>query len=148
MDKKFLDLAQAFPADKYTWRPGEGVRSVSEVFLHISGGAFALPRNFGAAPPEGFSMNGYEKSTTDKAKVVDQLNQGFAYLESAVKNLSEADLQKPTKLYGRDTTGLGVAYHLIADMHEHLGQAIAYARVNNIVPPWTAARQNQQRPPQ
>ena len=56
-----------------------------------------------------------------------------------MKNLSEADLQKPTKLYGRDTTGLGVAYHLIADMHEHLGQAIAYARVNNIVPPWTAA---------
>ena len=96
-------------------------------------------------------MNGYEKSTTDKAKIVDQLNQGFAYLESAVKNLSEADLQKPTKLFGRDTTGLGVAYHLIADMHEHLGQAIAYARVNSIVPPWTAARlnqQNQQRPTQ
>jgi uncharacterized damage-inducible protein DinB len=150
MAQKFVDLAQAFPADKYTWRPGEGVRSVSEVFLHVSGGAFNLPRSFGAAPPANFTMDGYETSTTDKAKIVDQLKQGFAYLEAAVKNVSDADLQKQVKLYGRDSTGFGVAYHLTNDMHEHLGQAIAYARVNNIVPPWTAARQSQQaqRPPQ
>ena len=153
MAKKFVDLAQAFPADKYTWRPGEGVRSVSEVFLHIAGGNFNLPRLFGAPPPASFNMKGYEQSTTEKTKVVDQLNQSVAYLKSAVSNVSEADLEKPVKLYGRDSTGLGVAYHLIADMHEHLGQAIAYARVNGIVPPWTAERLQQQaetppRPPQ
>jgi len=69
MAHRFVDLAQAFPAEKYTWRPEEGVRSVSEVFLHISGGAFALPRNFGAPPPVGFTTtNGYEQSTTDKPR--------------------------------------------------------------------------------
>ena len=77
MDKKFLDLAQAFPADKYTWRPGEGVRSVSEVFLRVSG-RLCVAAQLRSGAPEGFSMNGYEKSTTNKAKVVDQLNQGFA----------------------------------------------------------------------
>jgi len=144
MAEKFVDLAQAFPADKYTWRPGEGVRSVSEVFLHISGGAFNLPQNWGAAPPANFTVKGYEQSTTDKAKIIEQLNQSFVYLKAALQNISDADLAKQVKLYGRDSTGLGVAYHLTNDMHEHLGQAIAYARVNAIVPPWTAERLKQQ----
>lgn len=141
-EKKFVGLAQAIPQDKYTWRPGEGVRSVSEVFLHIAGANYGMPGFLGAAPAEGFSRQGFEKSTTDKDKVIEQLNKSFAYLESAVENEPEADLGKQVKIFGgREATHGDVLFMIITDLHEHLGQMIAYARTNNVVPPWTAARQ-------
>lgn len=141
-ESKFVGLAKAIPADKYTWRPGEGVRSVSEVFLHIASANYGLPTMMGAAPAEGFNRQGYEKSTTDKDKVIDQLNKSFAYLESAMEKTSEADLQKHMKVPGgKEGYGGDILFLIITDLHEHLGQMIAYARANNVVPPWTAIRQ-------
>lgn len=141
-EKKFVGLAQAIPADKYTWRPGDGVRSVSEVFLHIAGANFGMPGFLGAAPAEGFNRQGFEKSTTDKDKVIEQLNKSFAYLESAVEKEPNADLTKETKIFGgHEATHGEVLFMIITDLHEHLGQMIAYARMNGVVPPWTAARQ-------
>ena len=84
LQSKFVSLAQAFPQDKYTWRPGEGVRSVSEVFLHVAGGNFSIPGMMGATPPAGYSRTGYETSTTDKAAVIEQLNKSFDYINSTV----------------------------------------------------------------
>lgn len=141
-ETKFVDLAKAIPADKYTWRPGEGVRSVSEVFLHIASANYGLPRMMGAAPAEGFNRQGFETSTTDKDKVIEQLNKSFAYLESAVDKASDADLQKHVKMFGGKEGPEGdVLFLIVTDLHEHLGQMIAYARVNNVTPPWTAARE-------
>lgn len=140
-ESKFVGLAKAIPADKYTWRPGEGVRSVSEVFLHIASANYGLPTMLGAAPAEGFNRQGFEKSTTDKDKVVEQLNKSFAYLETSIEKASDADLNKHMKLFGgKDGTGGDILFLIITDLHEHLGQMIAYARLNSVVPPWTAAR--------
>jgi len=141
-ESKFVDLAKAIPADKYTWRPGEGVRSVSEVFLHIASANYGLPTMLGAAPAEGFNRQGFEKSTTEKDKVIEQLNKSFAYLESAVDKTSDAELNKRMKLFGgKEGTGGDILFLIITDLHEHLGQMIAYARMNSVVPPWSAARQ-------
>jgi uncharacterized damage-inducible protein DinB len=141
-ESKFVGLAKAIPADKYAWRPGDGVRSISEVFLHIASANYGLPPMIGAAPAEGFNRQGFEKSTTDKDQVIEQLHKSFSYLESSVEKASDADLQKRMKLFGgKEGYGGDVLLLVITDLHEHLGQMIAYARMNNIVPPWTAARQ-------
>lgn len=146
---ELVSLAQAMPQEKYTWRPEEGVRSVSEVYLHVAAGNFGLTAVAGAPPYPGFKFQGFEKSTTDKAKIIDLLNQSFAYAEKSIAAMSEADMSKPRNFQGFNTVG-AVVFHLVAHAHEHLGQSIAYARMNGVVPPWTAAAQQkmQQRQPQ
>jgi uncharacterized damage-inducible protein DinB len=139
MKTKYVGLAQAIPAEKYTWRPGDGVRSVSEVFLHAALMNFAFTPMAGATPPEGFSRQKYEVSTTDKAKVIDQLNQSFDYSQNAIQKLSDADIQKSVKMFGHDAPAAAVLFFMDTDLHEHLGQMISYARMNGVVPPWTAA---------
>jgi uncharacterized damage-inducible protein DinB len=148
--QELVSLAQAMPADKYTWRPAEGVRSVAEVYLHVCAGNFGLTALAGAPPKPGFKFQGYEKSTTDKAQIIDRLIQSFAFAENGISSLSDADLSKPTGWHGYPgypTVG-DLILHIVAHAHEHLGQSIAYARMNGIVPPWTAAlQQNQSSPP-
>ena len=153
LQQELVSLAQAMPAEKYTWRPAEGVRSVSEVYLHVAAGNFGLTALAGAPPQPGFKFQGFEKSTTDKAKVIEQLNQSFDYARNGIANFSDADLLKPLKFLDQQNVG-DMIVHIVAHGHEHLGQSIAYARMNGVVPPWTAARQQSQqgqqppRPPQ
>ena len=136
LQQQLVSLAQAMPAEKYTWRPGEGVRSVSEVYLHVAAGNFGLTALAGAPPQPGFKFQGYEKSTTDKAKVIEQLNQSFDYARNGIANFSDADLLKPLKFQDQQNVG-DMIVHIVAHGHEHLGQSIAYARMNGIVPPWS-----------
>ena len=140
MQEKYLGLAQAIPAEKYTWRPADGVRSVSELLLHVSGANYGYPPLMaGTAPSPGFQREGFEKSTTDKAKVIEQLKKSFAYAIASVQAMTNADFAKPEKKLGPDANDGDVIYLLVVHSHEHLGQSIAYAREIGIVPPWTAA---------
>lgn len=137
VQKKVTSLAEAMPQDKYGWRPGEGVRSVSEVYMHIAGANYFLLSLAGVKPPAGLDRN-MEKTVTQKAKVIDELNKSFDYVRHAVTNMSDADLEKPAKLFGRSTNVEEVIFVMANHMHEHLGQSIAYARTNGVVPPWSA----------
>lgn len=137
IEKKVTDLAEAMPADKYTWRPAEGVRSVSELYLHIAAANYGIPRSIGTAPPEGFSFGGYEKLTTNKAEILPKVKDSFAHLRKAIENLAVADADKAVKLFGQDTTNRGAVLGILEHLSEHLGQAIAYARTNGVVPPWS-----------
>jgi len=137
MQKKFTSLAEAFPAAKMTWRPGDGVRSVAEIFLHTAGANYGIPGMMGVKAPEGFNGKTFEKSTTDKAKVVEELNKSFETAIAAVQGMTNADFAKPDKKLGPDANDGDVVYILVVHGHEMLGQAIAYARVNGVVPPWT-----------
>jgi uncharacterized damage-inducible protein DinB len=148
MHKKFVNLAEALPADKFTWRPGEGVRSISEAFLHVADMNFQMPVAIGATPAPGYKKEGYEKSTTDKAKVIEQLNQSFDYVHAYVEGMTNADFAKPELKFGPQANAGDIIYIIVADDHEHLGQSVAYARVNGIVPPWTADRLKKQEKPQ
>jgi uncharacterized damage-inducible protein DinB len=140
VQQEIVSLAQAMPQEKYTWRPADGVRSISEVYLHMAAANFGLTSLTGAPPYPGFKFQGFEKSTTDKAKIVELLNQSFEYAETSISNLSDADLLKPKKIQEFNTVG-DIVLHIVAHAHEHLGQSIAYARMNGVVPPWTAAAQ-------
>ncbi len=142
MAKKAVSLAEAIPAEKYTWRP-EGARSVSEIFLHIANGNFGLMQALGIQPPAGVTPGTLEKSTSDKAKVVELLRQSFEHVRQALLNTPDADLDKPVKLFGHASTVHNLFYIMGTHQHEHFGLTIAYARVNGVVPPWTAERQAQ-----
>jgi hypothetical protein len=93
-EDKFTHLAEAIPADKYTWRPAADVRSVAEVFLHVSAANYNLYKLVGTPPPSGLDVKGLEKSTTDKAKVIATLKDCFAHAKAAIKAMPDADLEK------------------------------------------------------
>jgi len=135
VQKKIIDLATAVPAEKYTWRPNTDVRSVSEVYMHIAGGNYFLGTFLGVKPPDDMPKD-IEK-ISDKKEVLAALQKSFDHVRAIVKNTSDADFEKPVKLFGNATTQRGVLVTILNHLHEHLGQSIAYARMNNVTPPWS-----------
>ena len=136
--EKLLALATAMPADKYTWRPGEGVRSVGEVYAHVAAANYLLPTFWGAKVPEGLDPRSFEKEGGDKAKTIDTLKKSFEHAREAALAVPEPDLDKSVKFFGKVVAVRDILLSLASHAHEHLGQSIAYARVNNVVPPWSA----------
>jgi uncharacterized damage-inducible protein DinB len=131
LSDKFTGLARVM-AGKYDWKPGQGVRSVSEVFNLIVMENGILARTLtGAAGGE------RPAPITDPEKLQEALKTSYANLQQTIAGLSDADLKAPVKLFGRDMTKEGAIRYLFADQHEHLGQSIAYARSNGVVPPWS-----------
>lgn len=134
---KFTRLAEAIPAEKYTWRPASDVRSFAEVFLHVAAANYNLYKLVGTPPPAGLDIKALEKSTTDKAKVVATLKDSFAHARKAITAMSDADLEKSMEWFGGKNTERGILLFIVRHGAEHLGQSIAYARSIGIVPPWT-----------
>ncbi|MHB8218554.1 MAG: DinB family protein [Candidatus Sulfotelmatobacter sp.] len=143
VQKKFVQLADAVPADKFNWRPSADSRSLAEVFLHVAGERYGILGLMGAPKPEGFDGKTFEKSTTDKARIIAELNKSWAFSEKTIHGISNADFAKPLPKLGPQANEGDVVYILVADAHEHLGQAVAYARENGIVPPWTVQAKRQ-----
>jgi len=146
-EQRYVRLAEKMPADKYTWRPGEGVRSVGEVFTHIIQANYGVARSLGKEPPAGVDFKSFGAMATDKAKTVQALQDSFAHFRQAILALGDGDADKPQKMFGRQTTLRGSFLLVTGHFGEHLGQSIAYARVNGIVPPWTEEQQQQQKQP-
>lgn len=143
-EDKFTRLAEAIPAEKYSWRPSADVRSFAEVFLHVSAANFNLYKLVGTPPPTGFDVKGFEKSTTDKAKVIATLKESFAHARKAISAMSDADLEKSLDWFGGKNTQRGILLFVVRHAAEHLGQSIAYARFAGITPPWTEDAQRKQ----
>jgi hypothetical protein len=137
---KFVGLAEAFPQDKYAWRPMDGVRSVSEVLMlaAMEGYSF-IPSSFGAKAADLGSREEAAKLRTlsDKAQVLAHLNKGFAHAKKELEALDASTLTGKRKVMGRDLGVADIGFAIGGDLHEHLGQLIAYARTNHIVPPWS-----------
>jgi uncharacterized damage-inducible protein DinB len=138
--KKYVGLAEAIPQEKYSWRPAEGVRSISEVLMHVAGANFMLPRMVGVTPPTGLDPK-MEKSVTEKPKVVAMVRESFDHFRKGVESMGDPDMNKEAKVFGRVNTAGGGLHFMASHLHEHLGQLIAYARVNGIVPPWSRGRE-------
>ena len=143
VQKKFVDLANVVPDNKFTWRPSADSRSFAEVLLHVAGERYGILGLMGAAPPEGFDRKTFEKSTTDKAQIVAELNKSWEFTQKTINGMSNADFAKLLPKLGPQANAGDVVYILVADAHEHLGQVVTYARENGIVPPWTAKAQKQ-----
>ncbi|MCP5118922.1 MAG: DinB family protein [bacterium] len=149
-----LTLAEAIPEDKYAWRPGEGVRSFSEVFLHVALGNFLLLDIAGVPVPEDlYSFSGseaadrrqamiernqeLEKKIRGKKRVLGLLKRSLDSVKQSYSAASEKDLARPVNFFGRDTRIRAVYLRILVHLNEHMGQAVAYARMNAIVPPWS-----------
>ena len=137
LEKKFTDLAEKEPQEKYSWRPGEGVRSIGEVYLHVTAGNYGIAGATGTPPPADVKPGELEKSTTEKAKIIAALKRSFAHVRQIVENIPDSDLDKQVK-WGKGTRSVRfVLMFIVVHQSEHLGQSIAYARSNGIVPPWS-----------
>jgi uncharacterized damage-inducible protein DinB len=141
MQKKFVDLANAVPADKLTWRPTADSRSFAEVFLHVAAERYGILGLMGAEAPAGVDRKALEKSTTDRARIVEELNKSWDFAQKTIKGMNNAEFAKLLPKLGPQANAGDVVYILVADNHEHLGQSVAYARENGITPPWTVAAQ-------
>ncbi len=135
-EKKCVGLAEKMPEEKYSWRPGEGVRSIGEVYVHIAAANYLFSGFVGAKMPAGISPN-MEKTVTKKAEIVDLMKRSFAFARQAVTAMPDADLEKPVKMFGNTVTERAALLVMSNHLHEHLGQSIAYARTNGVVPPWS-----------
>jgi uncharacterized damage-inducible protein DinB len=146
VQKQVLDLENAIPDAKMTWRPNKEVRSISEVYSHIAFGNYFIGKFAGIALPEGVIASSpadetkWEKMSTDKKVIHEQIVKSFAYAENAIKNMSDASLENMVDFFGNKMTVRSTLMVMLSHAHEHLGQSIAYARMNGIVPPWTAAQ--------
>ena len=138
MRGKFIGLAEAFPQDKYTWRPMEGVRSVSEVLMLIAAEGYGFaPSALGAQAAMSRDESRGLSAITDKAQVIDHLTKGFAYTQAQLEAIDPATLVGNRTVFGQERSTPAIVLFVAGDMHEHLGQLIAYARTNQIVPPWS-----------
>ena len=146
-EQRYTRLAEAMPEEKYTWRPAGGVRSVGEVFTHLAAANYSIAKALGTASPAGFDPKAIAALSADKAKVLKTLKDSFAHFRGAIIALNEADADKPQKMFNRSTTLRGSFIAITGHFGEHLGQSIAYARVNGIVPPWTEDFQKPQQKP-
>jgi uncharacterized damage-inducible protein DinB len=135
--RKLVALAEAMPTESFDWRPMEGVSSVEEAYMHIARYNYYYPQSsFGVDVPIGVDLETIE-SVTGKNAVVDQLRQSLEHVRKSVGAMSEEQMDQATTLYGRPATRRAVLLQLITHMNEHLGQQIAYARSNRVVPPWS-----------
>jgi len=141
MQKKFVDLANALPADKLTWRPTADSRSFAEVFLHVAAERYGILGLMGAETPAGVDRKALEKSTTDRAQIVAELNKSWTFAQKTITAMTNAEFAKLLPKLGPQANAGDVVYILVTDNHEHLGQSIAYARENGITPPWTVEAQ-------
>jgi uncharacterized damage-inducible protein DinB len=142
LQSRFLALAEAIPAEKYAWRPAPGVRSIGEVFKHVASEYYVFaPLAYGAArsPVIGRGQEAFQKfeAQSTKADAQKHLQEGFAYMKQAIEGLDAAAITGTQKIFGGDRTILETSLVMSGDLHEHLGQLIAYSRMNGIKPPWS-----------
>lgn len=139
--KKFMSLAKAVPADKLAWRPMEGTRSFREVFAHVAAEGNTETAMFGRPLPAG-SVADFDAEEARLRKLSDDqliaaMDRSMQSLGETLAGLSRAKINTPIRYYGQSTPPRIAATYTLDDLHEHLGQLVAYARMNKIVPPWT-----------
>jgi uncharacterized damage-inducible protein DinB len=139
VSRQLIALAETTPAEKFAWRPAPGVRSTSEVYMHIALANFYLLSVTGPPMPPDMKSNDMEKTVTSKADVIAFLQRSLDAVKTARAQLRPGDLQRKVKVMNKEATVDGMYLRIIVHDNEHMGQLIAYARMNGIVPPWSKA---------
>jgi uncharacterized damage-inducible protein DinB len=137
--RQLLQLAEATSADTFSWRPAPGVRSIAEVYMHIAVASYFLSGQAGIKAPVDLTTLGKQpdKSKTAKADVIAFLKASMDFVR---ETYPKADRQKKVVLSKKNVTADDVFLRILVHHHEHMGQSIAYARMNGIVPPWSGGQ--------
>jgi uncharacterized damage-inducible protein DinB len=139
VSRQLIALAEATPPEKFAWRPAPGVRSTSEVYMHIALANFELLSVTGPKMPADIKSDDLERTVTAKPQVIDWLKRSLDAVKTAHAAVKPEDLQHKVKVNGQDATVDGMYLRIIVHANEHMGQLVAYARINGIVPPWSKA---------
>jgi uncharacterized damage-inducible protein DinB len=135
---QLIALAEATPEEKFAWRPAAGVRSTSEVYMHIAIANFWLLSNTGVKLPQDVKIDMQtEKQVTKKAEVIQWLKRSLEAVKTARSSLKPGDLERKVHIADRDATVDGIYLRIIVHANEHMGQLVAYARMTGVVPPWS-----------
>lgn len=142
---KIIGLAKAMPASAYEWRPSKGVRSSGEIFMHVAADNYFLPAAMGLTAPADTGINGtdyqtaaaFEKRTMTRDQIIAELEKSFSFVKTSMTGMPDAKLSAPLEAFGQKTTNRRLWISTTTHLHEHLGQLIAYARSNNVTPPWS-----------
>lgn len=134
---KLARLAEAIPAEKYGWRPASGTRSISEVLVHVAQANYYTASHAGVKTPVELRAD-VEKTMTKKGEVIGFLKQSSRHLADVMRNQPEGGLRKTATMFKQQTSYGNVFLFAATHTHEHLGQVVSYARMNGVVPPWSA----------
>jgi uncharacterized damage-inducible protein DinB len=137
VSSQLIALAEATPEDKFVWRPAPGVRSTSEVYMHIVDANFYLLSITGPKMPDDLKEDA-AKTVTSKAEVVRWLKRSLEAVKQAHLKETPQHLAKKVHIEDRDSTVDWMYLRIIIHANEHMGQLIAYARMTGVVPPWSA----------
>jgi len=136
VSKQLVDLAEATPEDKFSWRPAPGVRSTSEVYMHIALANFYLLSVTGPKMPADLK-EGMDKTVTSKPQVIAWLKRSLDAVKEAHASVTPKELERKVHIADRDATVDGMYLRIIVHANEHMGQLVAYARMTGIAPPWS-----------
>jgi uncharacterized damage-inducible protein DinB len=136
VSSQLLALAEATPEEKFSWRPAPGVRSTSEVYMHIAIATFYLLSVTGPKMPPELKLE-MEKSVTAKAEVINWLKRSLDAVKQAHLAVTPKDLARNVHIADRDATVDGMYLRIIVHANEHMGQLVAYARMSGVAPPWS-----------
>lgn len=142
VERKYVALAEAMPESAYGWRPSEGVRSVGEVFTHVAAANYMFGQILGTPTPADVKAKypnpqAYS-AVTNKTEIVAMLRASFAHGRNVLTAITEEQFKSKVNMFGRETPFPSALLSFMTHNHEHLGQAIAYARSNKVTPPWSA----------
>ena len=145
VEQKLVGLAEAIPEDNWGWRPGDGVRSIGEVFMHVAADNYFIPAMVGAEAPAATGIRGddyntavaYETRAMNKAQTIEAMRASFAHLYGVLQMADHDALMSTHDFFGNEMTGLQILVLTATHLHEHLGQQIAYASSYDITPPWS-----------
>ena len=135
--QQLVGLAEATPADKFSWRPAAGVRSTSEVYMHIVEANFYLLSEAGGPKFPADYKEGMDKSVTSKPEVIAWLKRSLEVVKQAHAKATPADLHRKVHIVDRDATADGIYLRILIHANEHMGQLVAYARMTGVTPPWS-----------
>jgi len=137
-----MQLADAFPADKYSWTPEEGVRTTAEVFVHIISTNYWFASKLGATIPEGVNMQTLEQDLTEKEDIKAALKQSYDVIIGAISGTKDENLSDKVEFpFPGEHTKMSTVFLALTHTNEHLGQLIAYARTNSVTPPWSMGQE-------
>ena len=137
-EEKVKSLAKDIPQEKFTWRPEKEVRSVSEVIIHVAAANYFILSFTGVKLPEGMKMdNDFDKKTTDKQEILDLVRSAYSFTRDKIMAMTDEDLEKMVEFFGTKITARQLLIKMVGHNHEHLGQLVAYARMNGVVPSWS-----------
>ena len=135
---KIVGLANAFTQEQYAWRPAEGVRSVGEVFAHITSANYFFMDAAGIPIPEGVNWQSMEKELTNKSDVINEIQNSYSFIKVQLATMTDEQLgDKVTLPFSGEYTKQTLLFLIVDHISEHLGQLIAYARMNGVTPPWS-----------